>query len=113
MAVATPALLVSTRTREIEPEALALPAAPSGAGYAPFRRPEETVLYRVVQEHLATFLAGAEEGGSLPRFVKREFASFLECGILVHGIVLYGRCGPPHADAVCAVESPGGAGPRG
>ena len=55
-AVAATALLVTTRTRETEG--------------APFRRREETVLYRV-QDHLATFLVGAEADGSLPLFVKR------------------------------------------
>jgi hypothetical protein len=43
------------------------------------RRPEETVLYRLVQEHLESFLAQVEaEGGSgLPEFVKGEFDTFL------------------------------------
>jgi hypothetical protein len=53
------------------------------------RRPEETTLYRVVQEHLETFLAQveAETGASLPDFVKDEFDAFLECGILAHGFL--------------------------
>ena len=53
------------------------------------RRPEETTLYRLVQEHLETFLAQVEAGGaaSLPQFVKDEFEAFLECGILAHGFV--------------------------
>ena len=41
-----------------------------------------------MQEHLATFLARAESDGVLPRFVKRELASFLECGIPAHGFVV-------------------------
>lgn len=52
------------------------------------RTPEQTVLYRVVAEHLETFLAHAEsaEGaGRLPDFVKREFEDYLQCGILAHG----------------------------
>ena len=51
------------------------------------RRPEETTLYQVVQEHLESFLAQveAETGASLPEFVKDEFDAFLECGILAHG----------------------------
>ena len=46
------------------------------------RRPEETTLYRLVQEHLETFLVKVEAGGvaSLPQFVKYEFEAFLECG---------------------------------
>ena len=44
------------------------------------RRPEETTLYQVVQEHLESFLAQveAQTGASLPQFVKDEFDAFLE-----------------------------------
>ena len=53
------------------------------------RRPEETTLYQVVQEHLESFLAQveAETGSSLPEFIKDEFDAFLECGILAHGFL--------------------------
>ena len=53
------------------------------------RRPEDTVLYQVVQEHLDSFLAQveAETGSSLPEFVAAEFDAFLECGILAHGFL--------------------------
>ena len=53
------------------------------------RRPEDTVLYQVVQEHLETFLAQVEleTGAGLPEFVKAEFDAFLECGILAHGFL--------------------------
>ncbi len=63
------------------------------------RRPEETTLYRLVQEHLETFLVQVEAGGvaSLPQFVIEEFEAFLECGILAHGFVRV-RC------AQCAHE---------
>ena len=59
------------------------------------RRPEETTLYQVVQEHLESFLAQvqAETGASLPDFVKAEFDAFLECGILAHGFLRL-RCAP-------------------
>src|SRR3954469_16092038 len=58
------------------------------------RRPEETTLYQVVQEHLESFLAQvqAETGAQLPEFIKDEFDAFLECGILAHGFVRF-RCG--------------------
>ena len=37
------------------------------------REPETTVLYRVVQQNLETFLACAgEQGRGVPRFVERE-----------------------------------------
>ena len=63
------------------------------------RRPEESVLYQLVQEQLETFLAQveAETGVSLPKFIKDEFDGFLECGILAHGFLRL-RC------AECAHE---------
>jgi hypothetical protein len=67
----------------------ALRAAPAKPAHYERRRPEETTLYRVVQENLETFLAEVEAGGvaSLPQFVKDEFDAFLECGILAHGFL--------------------------
>ena len=43
------------------------------------RRPEETTLYRLVQEHAESFFAyvEAETGASLPEFVKEEFDAML------------------------------------
>jgi Putative transposase len=57
-------------------------------------RPEQTTLYRLVQQHAASFFAHTEAstGGELPRFVKDEFDAFLECGILAHGLLRL-RCG--------------------
>jgi hypothetical protein len=68
------------------------------------RRPKETTLYRLVQEHLETFLAQVEleTGSGLSEFVQEEFDAFpslgaysdtslylanLECGILAHGFL--------------------------
>jgi hypothetical protein len=49
-------------------------------------RPEESVLYAVVQQELETFLArAAARERPLPRFVERELREFLRCGILAHG----------------------------
>lgn len=49
--------------------------------YTP-RDPEATVLYHVVARQLEPFLRRqAEHDRSVPRFVEREFRSFLECGI--------------------------------
>lgn len=60
-------------------------------------RPEQTTLYRLVQQHAATFFAQAEDaaGADLPQFVKDEFEAFLECGILAHGFLRLhcGDCG--------------------
>jgi hypothetical protein len=74
--------------------------APAGNPvYYERRRPEETVLYQLVQEELETFLAQveAQTGASLPEFIKEEFDAFLECGILAHGFLRL-RC------AECAHE---------
>jgi hypothetical protein len=57
-------------------------------------RPEQTTLYRLVQQHAAHFIAhtAASTGAELPRFIKEEFDAFLECGILAHGFLRL-RCG--------------------
>jgi hypothetical protein len=51
------------------------------------RRPEQTTLYQLVQEHANTFFAQVERetGAGLPEFVKDEFEALLECGILANG----------------------------
>lgn len=51
------------------------------------RQPERTVLYRVVQAHLATCLALHDDGwcGHAPTLAESEFRRHLECGILAHG----------------------------
>ena len=53
-------------------------------------RPEQTTLYRLVQQHAASFIAHTEAstGSELPRFIKDEFEAFLQCGILAHGFIL-------------------------
>ena len=57
-------------------------------GYAR-RRPEETVLHRVVRRAWPRFRERCEEvsGGGLPRFVRREVEGYLRCGLLEHGCV--------------------------
>jgi hypothetical protein len=52
-------------------------------------RPEDTALYRLVQEHATCFFAQAQaaSGAGLPAFVKDEFAAFLDCGILARGFL--------------------------
>jgi hypothetical protein len=55
-----------------------------GSGYRR-HRPEETVLYRVVESHWPVFRARVEESGSLPRFVVTEFDEYLRCGRLEYG----------------------------
>jgi hypothetical protein len=63
------------------------PRVAGGRSYAR-RKPEESVLYRVVQEELETFLASAcARERPVPRFVARELRAFLRCGILAYGFV--------------------------
>ena len=53
------------------------------------RRPEQTVLYRIVQQHLETYLMLSREGDwdghAVPAYVERDFRRYLECGILAYG----------------------------
>ena len=56
------------------------------------RRPEETLLYRVLQNHWRPFLADLEAGSDgagtpLPRFIVEEIEAYLRCGILAHGFL--------------------------
>ena len=51
-------------------------------------RPEQTLLYQIVDKHYPDFLAQlAAEGKSLPDHVQQEFTDFLKCGLLEHGFM--------------------------
>jgi len=82
--------------------------APDGAALRYERhRPEQTTLYRLVQQHAASFIAHTEAstGAELPRFIKDEFEAFPECGILAHGFLrlrLRLRCGECGHDKLLA-----------
>ncbi len=84
------------------------------------RRPEETALYRIVQENVDTFFAQveaesgsplpadtffaqveAESGSPLPAFVKDEFDAFLDCGILSRGFSRL-KCGSCRHEKIVA-----------
>ena len=53
------------------------------------RRPEHSILYRTVQQHLEPWLAHCREGrdgdGPVPEYVEREFRRYPDCGILACG----------------------------
>jgi len=53
------------------------------------RTPEGTVLHELVARHAQTMLAELRDadpdGGGLPRYVERELAAYLRCGVLAHG----------------------------
>src|SRR6266704_4224707 len=66
--------------------------APAVATYEP-RDPSRTVLYKVIADHLETFLASCEadpDAKGLPAYVQREFYDYLQCGILAHGFLRLG-----------------------
>ncbi|MGO9833534.1 MAG: transposase [Polyangiaceae bacterium] len=54
--------------------------------YVP-RKPTETVLYKLVQQNLESFLAHARENyeRDLPRYVEQEFRAYLKCGLFCEG----------------------------
>ena len=54
------------------------------------RDPSRTVLYKVIADHLETFLAPLDadpDAKGLPACVQREFYAYLQCGILAHGFL--------------------------
>jgi len=66
--------------------------APAVATYEP-RDPSRTILYKVIAEHLETFLASLDADPAakgLPAYVQREFYDYLQCGILAHGFLRLG-----------------------
>ena len=70
----------------------------AGQPLAGYRRPtpERTVLHELVARHAQTMFAELREadpeGGGLPRYVERELAAYLRCGVLAHGFARV-RCG--------------------
>ena len=59
------------------------------------RQPEKTAFYRIVQEHIETVFAEAEQSGSgYPEHVKHEFERFLSCGVLSAGFARI-QCAQP------------------
>ncbi len=60
--------------------------------YADYKRhePEQTILYKVLEEHAQTFfdaIARDSDRKALPDYIRREFDKFLACGILSEGFV--------------------------
>jgi hypothetical protein len=51
------------------------------------RTPEHTVLHELVSRHAQTMLDELRDadGRGLPRYVDRELAEYLRCGVLAHG----------------------------
>jgi len=65
--------------------------------------PEDTVLYKIVQENLETFLSVVQREWEkpLPDFVEKEFRDYLKCGILAHGF-LRNQCTKCHHEHLVA-----------
>jgi len=66
-------------------------------------KPEETVLYKIVQNNWLSFQEQVEQdtGYSLPDFVVKEFDEYLRCGILAHGF-LRAQCQSCHFEHLVA-----------
>ncbi|HMQ58994.1 MAG TPA: transposase zinc-binding domain-containing protein [Rhizobiaceae bacterium] len=76
-------------------------ALPLGDSAWQRRRPERSVLYRVIQDEVETFLArrnGIATAG-LPHFIRREFLAFLDCGIPARGFLRL-RCEGCHREQI-------------
>jgi Putative transposase/Transposase zinc-binding domain len=71
------------------PSRTCAPFAPAG-DYVP-RRPHDTVLYGIIRDHLATFLAHTERAyaAPLPKYVVDTFEGYLSCGDVAAGFL---RC---------------------
>jgi ribosomal protein S27E len=64
--------------------------------------PEQTLLYRLVEQHYAAFLDAREAADRpLPRHVREDFESYLKCGRLEHGFLRV-RCEGCHAEKLVA-----------
>ena len=65
-------------------------------------RPEQTLLYQLVEEYYPAFEAQwAAEGRVLPDYVRQEFDEYLKCGRLEHGFLRV-QCETCHAEPLVA-----------
>jgi ribosomal protein S27E len=72
------------------------------AGRYQRHRPEQTLLYRIVDEYYPAFTTCLmEQGRELPGYVQREFEDYLKCGRLEHGFLRV-RCESCHAEHLVA-----------
>lgn len=72
------------------------------AGSYQRHRPEQTLLYQIVEQHYPAFTAHlAERGKELPGYVQREFEDYLKCGRLEHGFLRV-RCESCHVEHLVA-----------
>ena len=65
-------------------------------------RPEQTLLYQLIEEYYPAFEAQwAAEGRVLPDYVRQEFDEYLKCGRLEHGFLRV-QCDTCHAEHLVA-----------
>ena len=86
-----------------------VPASNPPAGGHQYRRyrPENTLLYRVVEQYYPEFAElMRRQGRQLPTFVHREFVDFLKCGRLEYGFLRV-RCNDCHAEELVAFSCKG------
>jgi len=75
--------------------------AVGGVGYER-HRPEQTLLYQIVEAHYPTLIDQLGlQGKSLPNHVHREFEAYLKCGRLKHGFLRV-RCDTCHFERLVA-----------
>jgi hypothetical protein len=75
--------------------------AAGGLAYAR-HRPEDTRLYRLVEQHYPAFIAHlTEQCKALPAYVEKEFDAYLKCGRLEHGFLRV-RCESCHFERLVA-----------
>ena len=65
-------------------------------------RPEQTLLYQIVEAHYPALLEQlGHQGKCLPEHVRREFEDYLKCGRLEHGFLRV-RCDKCHFERLVA-----------
>ena len=63
--------------------------------------PQNTLLYKIIHEHLDEFLRIArEEHGALNPFIEKTFRAYLRCGIPEHGFIRLHCASCGHDDIV-------------
>jgi hypothetical protein len=81
-------------------------ATKCGAAAYTLREPQQSVLYRVIEQHLPNFLEQTHEHGGVPRFVQDAFQDFLSCGVLAHGLCRF-RCNDCRHERLVALSCKG------
>ena len=72
------------------------------AAYYERHRPEQTLLYQLVERHYPAFKASLEaQGQHLPRYIQQEFDDYLQCGRLEYGFLRV-RCEDCHHERLVA-----------